>query len=94
MYKSYTNKKGLLALFSIVDDENMLIHVIQRYADGEPDEAEALIPLAPLVESTILGSPHMLISMPSVTFISEMEKIRIQFEAIRLIEEYTKVITG
>ncbi len=94
MYKSYTNKKGLLVLFSIVDDENMLIHVIQRYADGEPDEAEALIPLAPLVEATILEDPHLLIPMPAVTFISEMEKIKIQFEAIRLIEEYTKVITG
>ena len=93
MYKSYTNRKGLLALFSIVDDENILIHVIQRYADEEPDEAEALIPLAPVVEAIINKDPTLLVPMPSITFISQVEKMKIQFEAIRLIKEYTKAIT-
>lgn len=94
MYKSYTNKKGLLALFSIVDDENMLIHVIQRYADEEPDEVEVLIPLTPVIEAIINKDPTLLVPMPSITFISQVEKMKIQFEAIRVIKEYTKAITG
>ena len=93
MFGYYTDKKGLTALLSIVDDANMHIHVIQRYADTEPDEVEVTIPLAPIVEPILQGATPMLIPLDQITFISELEKLLIQKKAIDIITQYIELIT-